>query len=281
MTPYGQPPAPGYAPPAPGYAPPPPQGYALPPQGYAPPAANFPVNLHPGRNSVFDSQVTLEERRAIVAKVTEELISPTQLAQIHGISISAIRGWVKSAGKNLPSRYKTITERQATNPTSTNIGRQPLMNSGQMGSSLPPNGNQNNIIPSAGNSGQNFQNHVGKNFVCSTCGHASRTNHALNQHILKRHPQDPRGPFPGIPRTQNIHPQDPRGPYGTGNGIPRVVQNTHPQGISGMKSGPIGPVGPSITNGQNDMVSNGGRQQLICHQIKSWSSLSESPSTLG
>ena len=50
---YGQPPAPGYAPPAPGYAPPPQQGYAPPPQGYAPPAANFPVNVPPGLDSLL------------------------------------------------------------------------------------------------------------------------------------------------------------------------------------------------------------------------------------
>ena len=44
---------------------------------------------------------------AIVTKVTEELISPTELSQIHGVSISAIRKWVKDAGKNLPYRYKS------------------------------------------------------------------------------------------------------------------------------------------------------------------------------
>ena len=47
------------------------------------------------------------ERDAIVAKVTEELISPTELSQRTGVSISAIRKWVKDAGKNLPSRYKS------------------------------------------------------------------------------------------------------------------------------------------------------------------------------
>ena len=52
-------------------------------------------------------------------------------------------------------------------------------------------------------------------------------------------------------------------------------------GISGMNSGPIGPAGPSTTNGQNDMVPNGGRQPLSCHQIKPWPRLSESRSTLG
>ena len=43
-----------------------------------------------------------DEREAIVAQVTEELISPTELSQRHGISVSDIRGWVKTAGKNLP-----------------------------------------------------------------------------------------------------------------------------------------------------------------------------------
>ena len=47
------------------------------------------------------------ERDAIVAKVTEELISPTELSQRTGVSISAIRKWVKDAGKNLPYRYKS------------------------------------------------------------------------------------------------------------------------------------------------------------------------------
>ena len=58
------------------------------------------------------------ERDAIVAKVTEELISPTELSQIHGVSISAIRGWVKTAGKKLPSRYKSSKPVTSTPPKS-------------------------------------------------------------------------------------------------------------------------------------------------------------------
>ena len=68
------------------------------------------------RNHSLDSEESLNkpakdysqnERDAIVAKVTEELISPTELSQRTGVSISAIRKWVKDAGKNLPSRYKS------------------------------------------------------------------------------------------------------------------------------------------------------------------------------
>ena len=64
-------------------------------------------NLKKNDSRVFDSSITLAEREAIVAQVTEEFISPAELANRHGISISAIRGWVKTAGKKLPSRYKT------------------------------------------------------------------------------------------------------------------------------------------------------------------------------
>ena len=58
------------------------------------------------------------ERYAIIAKVTEELISPTELSQIHGVSISAIRKWVKDAGKNLPYRYKSSKPDTTTPPKS-------------------------------------------------------------------------------------------------------------------------------------------------------------------
>ena len=47
-----------------------------------------------------------DARDAIVTQVTVELISPTELSHRHNISISAIRGWVKAAGKRLPSRYR-------------------------------------------------------------------------------------------------------------------------------------------------------------------------------
>ena len=58
------------------------------------------------------------ERDAIVAKVTEELISPTELSQRTGVSISAIRKWVKDAGKNLPYRYKSSKPDTTTPPKS-------------------------------------------------------------------------------------------------------------------------------------------------------------------
>ena len=66
------------------------------------------TNLKKNETRVFDSQVPLEERKAIVAQVTEKFISPTELAERHGISVSAIRGWVKTAGKKLPSRHKDM-----------------------------------------------------------------------------------------------------------------------------------------------------------------------------
>ena len=50
--------------------------------------------------------------------MTEELISPTELSQIHGVSISAIRKWVKDAGKNLPYRYKSSKPDTTTPPKS-------------------------------------------------------------------------------------------------------------------------------------------------------------------
>ena len=74
------------------------------------------TNLKKNETRVFDSQVPLEKRKAIVAQVTEEFISPTKLAEKHGISVSAIRGWVKTAGKKLPLRYKTTAEAPAQNP---------------------------------------------------------------------------------------------------------------------------------------------------------------------
>ena len=61
-----------------------------------------------------------DEREAIVAQVTEELISPTELAQRHGISVAAIRGWVKTAGRKIPSRYKT-TAAPAPKPATPNM----------------------------------------------------------------------------------------------------------------------------------------------------------------
>ena len=66
------------------------------------------TNLKKNETRVFESQVPLEERKAIVAQVTEKFISPTELAERHGISVSAIRGWVKTAGKKLPSRHKDM-----------------------------------------------------------------------------------------------------------------------------------------------------------------------------
>ena len=77
-------------------------------------------NLKKNDSRVFDSSITLAEREAIVAQVTEELISPTELAQRHGISVAAIRGWVKTAGKKLPSRYKT-TAAPAPKPATPNM----------------------------------------------------------------------------------------------------------------------------------------------------------------
>ena len=65
-------------------------------------------------------KITPAEREAIVAQVTEEFISPSELANRHGISISAIRGWVKTAGKKLPSRYKT-TAAPAPKPGTPNM----------------------------------------------------------------------------------------------------------------------------------------------------------------
>ena len=74
----------------------------------------------PNFNPHLKKNVTLAEREAIVAQVTEELISPTELAQRHGISVAAIRGWVKTAGKKLPSRYKT-TAAPAPKPATPNM----------------------------------------------------------------------------------------------------------------------------------------------------------------
>ena len=61
-----------------------------------------------GNHSRDSDEKNVSDPDWFVAQVTEELISPTELSQRHpGVSISAIRKWVKAAGKNLPSRYKS------------------------------------------------------------------------------------------------------------------------------------------------------------------------------
>ena len=81
-------------------------------------SSTMPVN-NPNKTAKDFSK---EERKAIVAQVTEELISPTELSRRHGISISAIRGWVKTAGKRFPSRYKTTATATPTpKPATPNL----------------------------------------------------------------------------------------------------------------------------------------------------------------
>ena len=50
-----------------------------------------------------------EERRTIVEECTEKFVSPTVLAQRFGVNVTAIRDWVKNAGKKLPAKYKVTS----------------------------------------------------------------------------------------------------------------------------------------------------------------------------
>ena len=48
----------------------------------------------------------LEFRNLVVKQCTKELISPTRLASMHGISIRTIQKWVTRSGAKLPHKYK-------------------------------------------------------------------------------------------------------------------------------------------------------------------------------
>lgn len=66
-----------------------------------------PQRAHPTNKSAKD--FTEEERKVIIDKVTEELISPAELAKLYNVNVAAIRGWVKASGKKLPQKYNVTS----------------------------------------------------------------------------------------------------------------------------------------------------------------------------
>ena len=62
-----------------------------------------------------------EERKAIVDECTEKFVSPAVLAQKYNVNVTAIRDWVKNAGKKLPQKY-TVTSTKDSKPN--NSGQQ-------------------------------------------------------------------------------------------------------------------------------------------------------------
>ena len=59
---------------------------------------------------------TEAEKAAIVDECTVEMYSPTLLAEKYNINVTSIRGWIKSAGKTLPQKYKFNATKQQTKP---------------------------------------------------------------------------------------------------------------------------------------------------------------------
>ena len=61
---------------------------------------------------------TEAEKAAIVDECTVEMYSPTLLAEKYNINVTSIRGWIKSAGKTLPQKYKfnASSYKQQTKP---------------------------------------------------------------------------------------------------------------------------------------------------------------------
>ena len=62
---------------------------------------------------------TEAEKAAIVDECTVEMYSPTLLAEKYNINVTSIRGWIKSAGKTLPQKYKFNATKQQTNKPPT------------------------------------------------------------------------------------------------------------------------------------------------------------------
>ena len=59
---------------------------------------------------------TEAEKAAIVDECTVEMYSPTLLAEKYNINVTSIRGWIKSAGKTVPQKYKFNATKQETKP---------------------------------------------------------------------------------------------------------------------------------------------------------------------
>ena len=60
---------------------------------------------------------TEAEKAAIVDECTVEMYSPTLLAEKYNINVTSIRGWIKSAGKTLPQKYKFNSTKKQTKPS--------------------------------------------------------------------------------------------------------------------------------------------------------------------
>ena len=60
---------------------------------------------------------TEAEKAAIVDECTVEMYSPTLLAEKYNINVTSIRGWIKSAGKSLPQKYKFNSTKKQTKPS--------------------------------------------------------------------------------------------------------------------------------------------------------------------
>lgn len=54
---------------------------------------------------------THEEKELIIKECTEDLVSPSVLATKYNVSVTAIRDWVKTAGKVLPNKYKITSSK--------------------------------------------------------------------------------------------------------------------------------------------------------------------------
>ena len=83
-----------------------------------------------------------EEKKSIVEECTVELYSPTMLAEKYNVNVTAIRGWIKSAGKTLPQKYKfnaTGTGKSSTSGTKPFTPSSTQSMSPSMSPALDPN----------------------------------------------------------------------------------------------------------------------------------------------
>ena len=62
--------------------------------------------LHLGSQNNEGNIISDQYKEAIMRKVLEDKIPPTDLAKKYGIAPNTIRDWIKKAGHSLPKNYK-------------------------------------------------------------------------------------------------------------------------------------------------------------------------------
>ena len=55
--------------------------------------------------------MTDELKKQIVKECCDDLISPAELARVHGVNVVQIRKVVKDAGQKLPTKYKITSSK--------------------------------------------------------------------------------------------------------------------------------------------------------------------------